>query len=142
MQNMANHSGFTLLELIVAIIIAAIMGSMLVSFTGTALQKSAVPAISMARFYERNQVADNIIADYKADYLHRFSGALQDFADTINSGGTYNSNPYVTVTAQFIEYDANFNENPDADGSEGILRVNVASTSGEGGLTTTFLLTE
>lgn len=138
---MSNNKGFTLIETIIAIIIAALVGSMLVSFTGTALQKSAVPAIRMARFYEKNQISDNIKADYMADYLHQFAGALQDFADDINNSGKYNT-ANATVSAVFIEYDQDFNQSIDNDGSEGILKVTVTPGAGSENLTTTFLLTE
>ena len=115
------------------------MGSMLISFTGTALQKSAFPAITMARFYERNQVADNIIADYMADYMHMSSGALSGMKADID-GNKYD-NSRATVSTQYIAYDSGFNEIADG-GSEGILKVTVTPTSGEDGLTTSFLLIE
>ncbi|MCP3941889.1 MAG: prepilin-type N-terminal cleavage/methylation domain-containing protein [Desulfobacteraceae bacterium] len=140
-QKMSCDKGFTLLELIIAIIITAIMGSMLVSFTGTALTQSAVPAINMARFYEQNKLADKIIADYKADYLAGFANPLANFVQKISGSPGYNTN-YISVGTQFIQYDQNFNISNSNNNTQGLLRVTLTPAPGQPGGPISFLLVE
>ena len=60
-----NHqAGFTLLEFIVALVVAAIMASMVYTYFGNALTQSSVPIFRLQKASNLHQVMENIIADY------------------------------------------------------------------------------
>lgn len=55
-----SEQGFTLLEIIVSLIVAAILGTMLVTITGSALQRSSQPIEAIQRTYAMELVMENI----------------------------------------------------------------------------------
>ena len=59
-----REKGFTLLEIIVTLTIAAILGTILVTYMGTALTKSGEPVVRTKQMYELQQVMENIKATY------------------------------------------------------------------------------
>ena len=61
-----NRPGFTLLEVIVAMTLAAIMAAMLVPFMGANMMRSAEPVIMVQRNAALTQAMENIANDYKA----------------------------------------------------------------------------
>ncbi len=63
--NNQTRPGFTLLEVIVAVIVASIMGTMLVTYMGTSLTRSAEPVIMVQRNAALTQVMENITSDYR-----------------------------------------------------------------------------
>ena len=64
-RNMKNRSrGFTLLEVIITLIVASILGTILISYMGTVMTGSAQLPYRQVQVYEMNQVMDNITADY------------------------------------------------------------------------------
>ncbi len=87
-----REKGFTLIEIIVTLTIAAILATFLVSFMGTAVTKSGEPVVRTKQLYELQQVMENIKATYytmadATDALTR----LQVFA-TGASGATTSQN--------------------------------------------------
>ena len=60
-----DERGFTLIEVIVSLVVAAILGTMLVSFMGTSVMKSANPVILMQNGAYLNSIMENMSADYK-----------------------------------------------------------------------------
>ncbi|MFH1154513.1 MAG: type II secretion system protein [Pseudomonadota bacterium] len=131
--------GFTLLEVIIALIVAGILGVMLVSFTGTVLQHSGDAANTMVRFYNRIQVMDDIIADYRADITHRQDASLASLAADISSGH-YNTS-HATVQAQFITYSVSNPPVEQAASGGNLLKVTVTAVPSGDGLTMTTLFT-
>jgi prepilin-type N-terminal cleavage/methylation domain-containing protein len=95
-----NQRGFTLIEIIISLIVAGIMGAMLVSFTGTILQNSSKGVFDMVEFYRRNQIIDNITADYIAQ-IH-LSNTLQLLKTDIDNG-SYDTS-FADVSAAYITY--------------------------------------
>ena len=60
-----NHqAGFTLLEFIVTLVIAAIMAAMVYTYFGNALTKSSDPIFRLQKASNLHQVMENIVADY------------------------------------------------------------------------------
>ena len=64
-MNHKKEKGFTLLEVIIILIVAGIIGSMLIPLMGTALKHSADPVNNIKDQLELNKVMENITADYK-----------------------------------------------------------------------------
>ena len=60
-----NHqAGFTLIEYIVALVIAAIMASMVYTYFGTALTQSGAPILRLRKASNLSNVMENIVADH------------------------------------------------------------------------------
>jgi prepilin-type N-terminal cleavage/methylation domain-containing protein len=60
-----NHqAGFTLIEYIVAMVIAAIVGAMVYTYMGTMVTKSSEPIFRLQKASNLHQVMENIVADY------------------------------------------------------------------------------
>ena len=51
-----GKKGFTLIEVIVTLVIAAILGTFLVAFMGTAVTRSGEPVVRSKQLYELQQV--------------------------------------------------------------------------------------
>ena len=63
--NVKNHqAGFTLIEFILALVVAAIMASMVYAYFGNALTQSSVPIFRLQKASNLHQVMENIVADY------------------------------------------------------------------------------
>ncbi|MBU0992869.1 MAG: type II secretion system GspH family protein [Proteobacteria bacterium] len=90
---MSQH-GFTLLEIIVSLIVASILGSMLLVYVGTAYNKSIEPVATSKRVLQLEHVMEDINAIYaglldRADLLDAFNDALN--AMTLPAGVTCDS---------------------------------------------------
>lgn len=64
-RNKRTAAGFTLIEAIVVLVVAAIVGVMLYTFFGDKILKSHVPRENLVKSADLNQVMANIRADYK-----------------------------------------------------------------------------
>lgn len=134
-----NQKGFTLIEIIISLIVVGIMGTMLVTFTGTALQRSSKGVFDMVEFYRRNQIIDNITADYTADVIH-LTNALTLLKSSIDSG-SYDTS-FADVSAAYIRYT---NANPPVEQSAtsgDYLKVTISPASGIDGMVIAVLFTQ
>lgn len=59
-----RQAGFTLIEFIVGLVIAAIVASMVYSFFGSALTQSGVPILRLQKAFNLSKVMESIVADY------------------------------------------------------------------------------
>lgn len=64
----SNSKGFTLIEAIIAIIAAAILGVMAFTYSQTSLTKSAQPLNQSQKAMELQRVMESIFADYDLSY--------------------------------------------------------------------------
>jgi prepilin-type N-terminal cleavage/methylation domain-containing protein len=132
-----REKGFTLLEVIITLMVAAILGTFLVTFMGTALTKSGEPVARTKQLYELQQVMENIKATYftmadATDALTR----LQVFA-TGASGGTTSQNfgnyTIATKSISFTLTSGNYVESGTVcSGSNCALKVTVTSNVTQG----------
>lgn len=60
-----NKRGFTLIEVIVSLIVAGIMGAMLVAFMSSGVIHSADPVILAKNGAYLNEIMESMVADYK-----------------------------------------------------------------------------
>lgn len=74
---LANRDGFTLVEAIVTLVIAAVMGTIFAQLMGTAMSRSVQSVENVRRESAAEALADRILADYLAE-INRSdpSGAL------------------------------------------------------------------
>ena len=63
-QMRKHQAGFTLIEYIVALVIAAIVASMVYTFFGSALTQSSIPISRLKNASNLHKVMENIVADY------------------------------------------------------------------------------
>ncbi|MBN1663709.1 MAG: type II secretion system protein [Deltaproteobacteria bacterium] len=143
MKRKKKMQGFTLIEVIVSLIVASILGAMLISFMGTTVVQSANPVIQAQNGAYINQIMENMTADYK--YLVSTSGTpMTTFIARIGAEGseqTYYTDaghPYAIVHNRRVSFPAgsSVTETPDAGGK--ILKVTVRYQ----GLTLTALFSE
>jgi len=102
-----REKGFTLLEIIITLTIAAILATFLVSFMGTALTKSGEPVARTKQLYELQQVMENVKATYMTmadatDALTR----LQTFATGTTGATTSLDKGNYTISTKCIIFDA------------------------------------
>lgn len=110
----ARQAGFTLLEIIVTIIVAAIMGVFMVQFLGTGVIHSVDSLVRVQNASSVNQIMEYMTADYKklASTQQNFLTTFQDYVTNgrLKTGrpadypyyGDYTIlyNKYVTFNAQ------------------------------------------
>ncbi|MBI9093047.1 MAG: type II secretion system protein [Desulfobacterium sp.] len=119
-----NSSGFTLLEIIITLIVASILGSMLVSYSGTALQQSGKPALDTMDSQSMGVCLDCIVQSYRTSF------DVDDLASDIRSGAFSTPCPDNMIgTLQQLRYDSSTNSFvSDVGGS--FLGVNITGKSG------------
>lgn len=116
-----GSEGFTLVEIIVTIVAAGILGVIFIQFMGTALEASW-NAVEIVRDESSGEsVMEQIIADYVADINSDPGNALNNVVTNYN-GQTING---VNITTQYIVFDASGNEG--AGGSDNLKIVLQAS---------------
>jgi len=88
------EGGFTLLEVIVSLVLAGILGTILVAFLGTGMMKSAQPVIIAKNGVYLNSIMENMSADYRylmANAAKNYStpeSAMTTFVSRVGSEGT------------------------------------------------------
>ncbi|MCK9196872.1 MAG: prepilin-type N-terminal cleavage/methylation domain-containing protein [Syntrophales bacterium] len=99
-SRMKNGSGFTLIEVIVSLIVASILGVMLVSFMGSSVVQSANPVIMAQNGAYLNEIMENMSADYRAKQVANPGPAgLANFRTNVETANYYSdsSHPYTVV---------------------------------------------
>ncbi len=103
-----GSKGFTLVEIIVTIVAAGILGAIFANLMGTALNASW-NAVEIVRDESNGEgVMERIIADYVADINSDPDNALGNIVTNYN-GQTIDG---ITITTQYIVFDAGGNEVP------------------------------
>jgi prepilin-type N-terminal cleavage/methylation domain-containing protein len=98
-QHIFSRRGFTLLEIIVSITIAGIMGAMLIQFAGTAVTLSANPVKIVRDEVTSQGIMEEIISQYVMEMNAAPATALATLVTFISSE-TYSSN----VTTSYITF--------------------------------------
>jgi len=134
-------SGFTLVEVIITLLVAVILGSIMIQYLGSAVTGSSTPMKRLAAKTALGTAADSIIGAFRQT-TPSDSGAWSDFQNTIGAAGTTQNNgfgEYRVLFNDFIQFDAAGNEAADVYGTapENILKVTIA---GAGDESLTFLL--
>ena len=130
-----RRNGFTLVELIVTIMVAAILGVMFVQVMGTSLTGSVEPLIRTQHMFEINGVMEKITAEYKQDTTPLDTLKTQiGSKDEVVKDGTYGS--YKVVYNDYIT----FNESGGqvSESGDRILKITIADVNGEQNLTALF----
>ena len=84
-----RQGGFTLIEIIGVLVIAAILGAMMYQYFGTSLTQSSVPIHRLKKAFTLQMIMENITADYR-----RSPSNLNGLRTTIGAQGTGQNNSY------------------------------------------------
>ncbi|MEI6313295.1 MAG: prepilin-type N-terminal cleavage/methylation domain-containing protein [Syntrophus sp. (in: bacteria)] len=129
-NKIVGRNGFTLLEVIISLILASILGVMLVSFMGSTVVQSANPVLLSQNGAYLNQIMENMGADYK--YLMATSSTpLTIFIARVGAEGTSQtrysdgSHPYTIVDNHRITFPSGSPVTEQTDGAGKILKVTI-----------------
>jgi len=131
-----KSSGFTLVEVIITLVIATIVGAMMFSVLGTSMTKSSEPIFLQQKSFALQQVMENLITAYEKYY----AGDLPGFKDSIeaeNSGlanqyAQYTDGQYTVVDNHYIKFDSNQEQTADTTtDSLNLLKVTIKNSNNE-----------
>jgi prepilin-type N-terminal cleavage/methylation domain-containing protein len=123
----SDQKGFTLIEVIVTIIAAAIVGVIFINFMGTAMSKSVRSVEMVQGEASAEATLERIIADYVQKMNQNNATALGLIKTDIDNKTVYGDN----VTATYIIFDSSGNETADTAGSNRTLKVRVAAAGND-----------
>jgi prepilin-type N-terminal cleavage/methylation domain-containing protein len=119
-----RQKGFTLLEILITITFAAILGAMLIQFLGTSMTQSAAPVMLTKEAYTLNQIIEKMTAHYKM-LMVTDTDPLATFKLHIENGNNSGNSPYFgeyAVQTSYITLNGGV-EAPDASGGNRLLKV-------------------
>jgi len=133
-----NEQGFTLIEIIVTIVVAAILSSMFLQFMGTTLTGSVEPFIRVGDTLKLNGTMEGIKAHYH-EIIADAPSSLDDFKSAIQDGNDVENDPYfgdyLVAYSDYITFDSGGIE---ITGGNRILKVTISDTRGEQKVTALF----
>ena len=104
-------AGFTLIEVIVAIVLASIVGVIFLTYMGTQLTRSGDPIIVARDEGVAEMWMERILSDYVQEMnAATYTTALATIFARNYTAGPYNMPAGVTLTRAFVTYDAGGNE--------------------------------
>jgi prepilin-type N-terminal cleavage/methylation domain-containing protein len=130
LYSITNDRGLTILEIIVTIVIAAILGTVLIRVMGTGLTRSSVPITLLRNTYSLNQIIEEMTADYED--LYENANEKEYDISTLKTYIETNSPNYGTYSVDEIDYirfDASDIQELDLSGDNNILKVSISSNN-------------
>ena len=121
-------AGFTLLEILVTLIVASILGAMLIQFLGSGMTRSTQPVIMAQSSLTLNQTMERMQADYQK-LLVTDPTPLSTFKTHVENGNVDTNVPYFGAYSFQTGYVVltGGNEAPDSGGSNRILKVTITA---------------
>lgn len=127
-----GQGGFTLIEIIVTIVIAAIMGVFFVQFVGTNVIHSVDPVIQVQNLSRASEVMEKMTSQYKNLAVTQ-SNFLATFKDYVNNGNKTTGRPigypyygqYDIVYNNYIIFDGSRQEQTAGPSDLNILKVSI-----------------
>ncbi len=142
LHSIINDSGLTILEIIVTIVIAAILGTVLVQVMSTSLTRSSIPITLLQNTYSVSQIIEEMTADYEDLYTIEYVNLYNEYVKkydistlkTYIENGNVSSNtpyygPYSLDYIDYIKFDASYNEIADASGDDIILKAIISANN-------------
>ena len=131
-SKVSNQKGLTILEIIVTIVIAAILGTVLVQVMSTSLTRSSVPITLLQNTYSISQIIEEMTADYEELYenVNEKEYDISTLKTFIENGNVSSNTPYYgpySLDIDYIEFDASHNEIASVD--DRVLKVTVTSNN-------------
>jgi prepilin-type N-terminal cleavage/methylation domain-containing protein len=139
LKRMKNNGGFTLIEVIITLTVAAILGTILVTFMGSTLTGSVSPLLRVQNSNIVGQAMENITADYNKlnwdDIGASTTVALSTLKTHVQNGNVSTNTPYfgayTIVYNDYVTLNSNGATAPIADttGNNWTLRVSITQES-------------
>jgi type II secretory pathway pseudopilin PulG len=134
LYSIINDRGLTILEIIVTIVVAAILGTVLVRVMSTSLTRSSVPITLLQDTYSARQIIEEMTADYEELYdKYAREYDISTLKTYIENGNVSSNTPYYGEYSldyiDYIKFDASYDEVPDASGDDRILKVTLTSNN-------------
>lgn len=123
---MRRNSGFTLVEVIITVLVAAIVGVIFVNFMGYGMSRTVRSVEMVKGEADAERLMDRIIADY-VFRLNADSAAALGLMKTDVDNGVYGA----IVSAAYITFDPSGNETPDSGGLNRTLKVSIAASGND-----------
>jgi prepilin-type N-terminal cleavage/methylation domain-containing protein len=111
--------GFTLVEVIITIVMAGILGTVLMQFMGTNISRSSRSVVSVQNGYQLREAMEEINRDYRGWLENSPDSAISDFKTRYIDTFT---NPDISLDATYIEADSG------KDGDIDILKVVISDS--------------
>lgn len=137
---MRQARGFTLLEVVISLVVAAILMAMIVPYLGTALTKSGFPLMQLRTTMTVFQAMENMNSDFRAQQ----GGGTLDLPamqNDIGAEGANQTNAYGTykvVSNHFTQFDGVTGQEIPAGANQDILKVTIQGVGGGPLFTTLF----
>lgn len=110
-ESQTPPAGFTLIEVIIAIVLASIVGVIFLTYMGTQLTRSGDPIIVARDEGVAEMWMERILSDYVQEMnAPTYTTALATIFARDYTAGPYNMPTSVTLTRAFVTYDAGGNE--------------------------------
>ena len=122
-----KQGGFTLIEIILTLVIAAVVGAGLVQYLGSSLTKSSVSIQRLRQTLELQQVMENITAGYENDLSQL--DALKTSIGSKNTNQDNDYGQYMVMENKFIEFNDTNNEINSS--TQTLLKVTIRNDSGD-----------
>ncbi len=117
-----NKNGFTLLEVIITFIVAAILGTIFLQVMGTSMQQSYVPVSMVQDGFSINEIIEKMNAHYRNRLLTSTSNPLADFKSDVETNTPYFGD--YTYQTGYIKFSGG-NEVADASADPRILKITI-----------------
>ncbi len=118
---MKNENGFTLIEIIITIIVASILGSIAYQFMGTGMVGSALPVNRVKDQFMLNGIIEEMTADYR-NFVVVSNSISQELGDT-NLIDFKDDVAIIKKYGDYIDFCDYIQPDPDIDQGERILKV-------------------
>jgi prepilin-type N-terminal cleavage/methylation domain-containing protein len=134
----SKTTGFTLVEVIITLVVASIVGVMAFSILGSSMTKSSDPLFRIQKTYALQQVMENFLAAYEKDYAGDLPGLRDAIAGGVispagNEGATLNNSfgQYTIVENHFIKFVSNQEVAADPADPQSLLKVTIKNSNNE-----------
>jgi len=127
-SNHQKENGFTLMEIIITLIVAAILGAVLVQLMGTNMLRSGTAVIRAQNHYNLTEVMDKITIDYKRLMAADSTSALETLKGYIENGNISDNDPYYgeyTWETKYIAFDPGTNREKSEGEGDTILKITI-----------------
>lgn len=124
-----GETGFTLIEVIVTLVIAALFGTMIFTYFANSLGRSVTPVIRVQQAFQLQQVMENVIADYRKNLATDLPG-LKSKIGAENQQMDNGYGKYTVEINRFVKFNASRSEIDDPAGAE-LLKVAIKNEAGE-----------
>lgn len=127
-----KSDGFTLLEVIITLVVAAIVGTMMYTTLGKSLSGSSEPIFRMQKSFALQQVMENMVTAYNK--ICYDGGDIEDLKTAIGAEGSAMNNgfgQYTVVENRFIKFESNEQKDIATGDLRNLLKVTIKNSNNE-----------